>query len=185
VSKTLSTQQKNLMNLVKRTATGFFADLHGDAATAVEDAVPDIAERKAYPIVGPNVVGVFYVTLPQGQRANRFQTQGLGPFPALLTTRPDVHVAINVEAPNFFFGGNRAEGLVLRISPAGSVTVWRHVQVFTHKGKTLTYRVDLAFVLGTEDNEATQNIQSRLLALLQHTVTLWEDMDWSTSPDER
>lgn len=177
-------REKAMMASVRTLGRTFFRDLFRDTATAnasaVISAVPDLKERIEFPVLGPRLVGLFYLTLEQGRRATTAQARGLGPFPSLLTTDPSQEVAIDVKGPNFFFGGNRAEGLVLRIGPPASMTIWRHVQIFKHNGKRIAYPVDLGFVLGLRQDEQFETVRPRLLSLLRHTIKVWRGMDWDT-----
>jgi hypothetical protein len=173
-----------MMASVRTLVRTYFHELFRDSAVAnanaVLSAVPDIKRRIEFPVSGPRLVGLFYLTPEQGQRATTAQSKGLGPFPSLLTTDPSQQVAIDVKAPNFFFGGNRAEGLVLRVSPIASLTIWRHVQIFKFDRKRISYPVDLGFVLGLRTGETFDTVRPRLLALLRHTVRVWRGMDWDT-----
>jgi hypothetical protein len=173
-----------MMASVRTLVRTYFRQLFRDPAVlnanAVLSAVPDIRKRIEFPVSGPRLVGFFYLTLEQGQRATTAQSRGLGPFPSLLTTDPSQQVAIDVKAPNFFFGGNRAEGLVLRVGSTASITIWRHVQIFKYNGKRISYPVDLGFVLGLRPEETFATVRPRLLSLLRHTVRVWRGMDWDT-----
>jgi hypothetical protein len=169
---------KPLMAAVRDDARKFFGELDPDDADATLRAVPDLVSRIPFPISGEKVVGIFYLTLEQAQRARGFEEMGLGPFPSLFTTNPTTFSAIDVQAPNFFFGRNRANGLALRIGAAATTTIWRHVQVLEYRGTDMTYPVDIGFVLGLTPGESIEPVRPRLLSLLQHTVNIWRGIDW-------
>jgi|WetSurMetagenome_2_1015567.scaffolds.fasta_scaffold19960_1 hypothetical protein len=169
----MTPQLHALIAAAKDAVEACLRNLHGEDAEATLSAVPDLVERIPYPIAGPNLVGVFYLTIDEARQARARQYKGLGPFPALMTTNLATKVAVDVAAPNFMFAGNRADGLVLRILPDASMTIWRHHQLFLHKRKKIAYEIALAFVLGLPTGEGPDSLGPRFDSLIKHTVSVW------------
>ena len=178
----MTPQYRLLMSAAKTAVETCLGDLQGDDVDATVVAVPDIKDRIPYPIAGPNLVGVFYVTRDEARQAQARQFKGLGPFPALMTTNPATRVVVEVAAPNFLFAGNRADGLVLRVKPGASLVIWRHSQLFLYKKKRIDYQVALAFVLGLSSGEGAENIGPRFGSLIKHTVGVWRGLQVGGAP---
>jgi hypothetical protein len=171
-----------LMAAARDAVEASLRSLKGDDVEAGLVAVPGIRDRIPYPIAGPNLVGVFYATLDEAKQAHARQAGGIGPFPGLMTTNPTTHVVVEVTAPNFMFAGNRADGLVLRVNPGASLTIWGHYQVFMHRKKRIGYPVALAFVLGLSDGEGAENFGPRFESLIGHTVGVWRGLHRGDKP---
>jgi len=167
-------QKTLLQTALKRTKERF-----SNISPEVRSSLPKLRRPGKWRSWGlPGIVGVFYQTKEGERLSKKFEKQGLGPYPGLLSTNPEAPVAIDMSGALNFFASNRIEGRGFRVQPTASFTLWQHAQVFSGRsGRHFVYIVPLAFILGTKPNETELELQERLDQLVDHTFQVWCDLD--------
>lgn len=129
-----------------------------------------------------STLGVFYLTNKEIKRVTKYQNNGWPPFPGFFISdkrRPKPsRVAIAISGECNLFSSNRTKNMFsFSVSPGASFTVVDHYQEIKDiSGKEFKYKVDLAFVLGIIAGESLENVEKRILELLNHSMNAWRNM---------
>ncbi len=125
------------------------------------------------------MIGIFFLTKSELKRATQYQNRGYPAFPGFIVSkdkRPsDAPVAISISGSCNYFSSNHTTNMYSFVVEAGaSFTVVDHFQeIKDTSGEEFKYHVDLAFVIGFQQNEGWEKVKKRLSKLLNYTIEVW------------
>ena len=129
-----------------------------------------------------STLGVFYLDNKELKRVTEYQNNGWPPFPGFLISdenRPSGSpVAVAISGSCNFFSSNRTSNMfAFCVKPGASFTVVDHFQEIKDvSGQEFKYKVDLAFIIAIAHEESWENIEKRLLELINHSLDVWRNI---------
>jgi len=164
---------KNKANKAIQFVESFFKKLDDQE----KDILPSIFKSKYdwMATFDDTTLGIFLLTIDARKRIKEYMRKDWHPFPGFFISadkKPgDAPVAIAISGSCNFFSSNHVVHMyAFSVKPGASFTVVDH---FMEIGPNVTYKVDLAFVLGIDQNEDWLSIESRLLELLKYSMRVW------------
>lgn len=130
-------------------------------------------------ICADQVLGIFFLSEAEQQRINACREQGVHPFPGFMIgegQRPrDLRATYSVMSPFRFYSGKSShDAFAFSLSGEGSCVVVGHRHEITDTSeKKVTYKVDLAFLLGHREVESWSEVEPRLNSLLEYILEVW------------
>lgn len=127
-------------------------------------------------------LAIYFLDKEALKRVTDFQNKGWPPFPGFLmsdTTRPSGSpVAVQISGSCNVFSSNRTTNMFsFSVKQGASFVVVDHFQeIKDSSGQEFKYKVDLAFVLGINNNESCEGLRVRLSDLLQHSLEVWRQV---------
>jgi len=175
-SENIKSLANNSIELVKN----FFANLPDD----MKKILPSVFKREGvwFGNFDDYTIGIFYLTKDELQRVNNNINHGFPAFPGFFVSyanKPEkVPIAIKAGGSCNYFASNHTSNMIaFDVCEQASFTVVDHFHELKDiSGKEFKYRVDIAFFLGTVIDERWNNLQSRLLELLHHSLDVWRSM---------
>lgn len=128
--------------------------------------------------VPSGLLTIFHVTESDLKRIHEYTSRGWHPLPLFLTSDTKITpVAFDIAGKNTLCISNHVSNMfAFRVQPGASVAIQNHLQEFTGPdGKKVTYKIDIAFVLGLHEDEKLESIKERLKALLDTIAGAWRE----------
>ena len=128
-----------------------------------------------------SVLGIYYLNNKELKRAVKYQNRGFPPFPGFViddNLKPPTEAsAILVGGKCNYFAANRTVNLwAFTVKPGASFTVIDHFHEIkdSSTGENFAFRVDLAFILGIQQNYEWSDLELKLSELLLNTIEVWK-----------
>jgi hypothetical protein len=128
-----------------------------------------------------SILAIFFLSEAEQKRIDRHKEKGWHPFPGLVISesqRPaDQRAAYNIRGPYRFYSSKRSSNMfAFCISRDSSLTVVDHIHhIVDASGNRFTYTVDLAFILGLQEDEEWPRVKPRLSELLDYSMGVWKE----------
>ena len=130
-----------------------------------------------------SVLGIYFLSKAELKRVAKNQNKSLQPFPGFLISedlKPTNDAsAILISGTCNYFASNRTLNMwAFTVKPGASFAVVDHFHEVkdSSSGREFKFRVDLAFVLGFNQEEHWADLEPRLSELLSHTVDVWKKL---------
>ena len=128
-----------------------------------------------------SILGIYFLKKDELKRATEYQNKGLSPFPGFLISEDLKPLsdasAIMISGTCDYFASNRTFNMwAFTVKPGASFTVVDHFHEVkdSSTGQEFKFHVDLAFILGFNQEENWADLEPRLFKLLSHTVEVWK-----------
>jgi hypothetical protein len=128
-----------------------------------------------------SILAIFFLTEAEQKRIDRHKKKGWHPFPGFMISesqRPaDQRATYNIRGPYRFYSSKRSSNMfAFCISRNASLTVVDHLHhIVDASGNSFTYAVDLAFILGLQEDEQWPRVKPRLSELLDYSMGVWKE----------
>lgn len=127
------------------------------------------------------VLGIYFLNEVELERVDRYHKQKWPPFPGFLVSEDSKPAnetsAIGISGQCNYFVSNRTANMwAFTVSPGASFTVLDHFHEIkdSSTGVVFNFKVDLAFVLGLQQEKKWADLKPRLSELLTYTVDAWK-----------